>query len=84
MVEKANDLIIKTGDNVSVFYTGTLEDGTIFDSNEGKEPLKFEVGSGQVISGFDEAVIGMKRRFMDWGSVNDTVINRFAGILNGQ
>ncbi len=60
MVEKANDFIIKKGNNVSVFYKGTLEDGTIFDSNEGKEPLKFEVGSGQVISGFDEAVIGMK------------------------
>lgn len=60
MAEEANNAVVKKGDKVSVFYKGTLEDGTIFDSNEGKEPLKFEVGSGQVIKGFDEAVVGMK------------------------
>jgi peptidylprolyl isomerase len=39
---------------------GTLEDGTTFDSSRGVEPLEFTLGSGQVIAGFDEAVIGMK------------------------
>ena len=49
----------KRGDNVKVHYTGSLGDGTVFDSSEGKEPLTFAVGGGQVIQGFDEAVIGM-------------------------
>jgi peptidylprolyl isomerase len=50
----------RRGYNVKVHYTGTLADGTVFDSSEGKEPLEFAVGSGQVIAGFDEAVVGMK------------------------
>ncbi len=50
---------VKLGDNVKVNYKGTLVDGTVFDSSEGKEPLEFVVGSGQVIQGFDEAMIGM-------------------------
>lgn len=49
----------KTGDKVKVHYTGTLEDGTVFDSSEGHDPLEFQIGSGQVIPGFDEAVLGM-------------------------
>jgi len=50
----------RRGDNVKVHYTGSLADGTVFDSSEGGEPLGFAVGSGQVIKGFDEAVLGMK------------------------
>ncbi len=50
----------KRGDNVKVHYTGSLDDGSVFDSSEGKEPLSFAVGGGQVIAGFDEAVIGME------------------------
>jgi len=50
----------KTGDSVKIHYTGTLEDGTTFDSSAGRDPLEFTLGSGQVIVGFDEAVTGMK------------------------
>jgi FKBP-type peptidyl-prolyl cis-trans isomerase 2 len=54
-------MTIKKGDKIKVDYTGTLEDGTVFDSSEKHgQPLEFEVGSGQIIKGFDEAVIGMK------------------------
>ncbi|GAB3957578.1 peptidylprolyl isomerase [Spirosoma harenae] len=51
----------KSGDTVQVHYTGTLTDGTIFDSSEGRTPLEFTVGSGQVIKGFDEGVAGMNQ-----------------------
>jgi len=44
---------------VTLHYTGTLEDGTIFDSSREKEPFTFTAGVGQVVTGFDEAVIGM-------------------------
>jgi len=49
----------KKGDTVLVHYTGKLSDGTVFDTSEGRDPLEFAVGSGQVIAGFDEAMIGM-------------------------
>jgi peptidylprolyl isomerase len=49
----------KMGDTVSVHYTGKLEDGTVFDSSEGRDPLQFSIGSGQLIPGFEQAVIGM-------------------------
>jgi len=51
---------VKLGDNVSIHYTGTLQDGTTFDSSEGREPLAFEVGSGQIIPGLDQALPGME------------------------
>lgn len=50
----------KQGDVVAVNYTGRLKDGTVFDSNEGGDPLSFTLGTGQVIAGFDEAVTGME------------------------
>jgi peptidylprolyl isomerase len=50
----------KSGDTVSVHYRGTLADGTEFDSSAGRDPLEFEVGSGQVIPGFDSAVLGLE------------------------
>ncbi|MCB2182682.1 MAG: peptidylprolyl isomerase [Desulfobulbaceae bacterium] len=49
----------KNGDNVKIHYKGTLQDGTVFDSSEGRDPLGFTIGGGQVIPGFEEAVIGM-------------------------
>jgi peptidylprolyl isomerase len=49
----------KKGDTAYVHYTGRLESGEVFDSSEGGEPLQFQVGSGQVIQGFDEGVNGM-------------------------
>lgn len=53
---------IKKGDKVKIDYTGTLEDGTVFDSSEKhNEPLEFEAGADQMIKGFDDAVIGMKK-----------------------
>lgn len=51
--------LAKTGDTVSIHYTGTLEDGTVFDSSVEREPLQFELGSGQVIKGFDSGITGM-------------------------
>lgn len=51
---------IKEGDTISVNYTGRLTNGEVFDSSEGKPPLTFTVGAGQLIKGFDDAVIGMK------------------------
>lgn len=48
---------VKKGDEVSVHYVGTFADGTEFDSSRGRSPLRFKVGSGQVIPGFDRAVM---------------------------
>lgn len=50
----------KPGDTVLVHYSGRLSDGEEFDSSRGREPLRFTIGSGDVIAGFDEAVTGMK------------------------
>lgn len=51
---------VKAGDTVHLHYTGTLLDGSTFDSSAGREPLQFEVGSGQIIPGLDVAIPGMK------------------------
>jgi len=69
----ANGLFVKRGDSVSVDYVGTLPNGTLFDTSiqaeaakgglalrDSYEPLTFTVGAGQMIAGFDNAVIGMK------------------------
>jgi peptidylprolyl isomerase len=50
---------VKNGDFVQLHYTGTLEDGTVFDSSEGRSPLEFQVGGGGIIQGFNDAVLEM-------------------------
>ncbi len=52
---------VKNGDTVRVHYTGTLGDGTVFDSSvlNGRPPLEFKVGAGMMIPGFDRGVVGM-------------------------
>jgi FKBP-type peptidyl-prolyl cis-trans isomerase 2 len=50
--------MIQNGSTVDVHYTGRLTDGEVFDSSEGKEPLSFTVGTGQIIPGFENAIIG--------------------------
>jgi peptidylprolyl isomerase len=50
----------KNGDVVRVHYTGKLEDGMVFDTTLNRDPLQFQIGGGQLIPGFEEAVIGMK------------------------
>lgn len=52
---------IKKGSKIKIHYTGSLDDGQVFDSSEGREPLEFVAGSGKVIKGFDAAVMGMKK-----------------------
>ena len=47
------------GDTVKVHYTGTLDDGTIFDTSQGRDPLQFTIGKQEVIPGFEHAVQGM-------------------------
>ena len=49
----------KQGDTVKVHYTGKLKDGSVFDSSENREPLAFTLGSGNMIPGFEQAVLGM-------------------------
>jgi len=61
-----NPSVAKTGDTVMVYYTGTFDNGTVFDANRGREPLVVALGNKSVIPGFEEAVTGM--------SVNETKI----------
>ena len=61
--------MIEDGKKVKIHYTGTLNDGTQFDSSKGRDPLEFEIGGGMVIAGFDAAV-----KTMDVGEVKTVTI----------
>lgn len=50
----------QTGDTVKVHYTGKLADGTVFDTSNGRDPLEFQLGQGQMIPGFESAITGMQ------------------------
>lgn len=50
---------VKSGDTVRIHYSGTLADGSSFDSSEGRDPLQFTVGAGEIIPGLDKALPGM-------------------------
>jgi FKBP-type peptidyl-prolyl cis-trans isomerase 2 len=50
----------KSGDTVKVHYTGKLSDDTVFDSSANQDPLEFTIGAGQIIPGFEQAVVGMQ------------------------
>lgn len=51
---------VANGDTVKVHYTGTLEDGSVFDSSRDQDPLTFKLGEGKIIPGFEEAVMGLQ------------------------
>jgi peptidylprolyl isomerase len=85
---------VQAGQFVQVHYTGKLVDGSIFDSSEGRQPLEFQVGGGQVIPGFDKAVQGMdvneEKKFLltseeAYGPVRDDLRKDFPrDMLGGQ
>ncbi len=56
----AEDRLAKDGDKVSIHYTGSLEDKTVFDTSENRDPLEFTVGDKNLIPGMNNAVRGMK------------------------
>jgi peptidylprolyl isomerase len=49
----------QNGDTVTVHYTGAFEDGTVFDTSTGRDPMEFTIGEGSIIRGFERAVVGM-------------------------
>ena len=53
-------MTVKTDDSVKVHYKGTLSNGEVFDSSEGREPLEFKLGAGQIIPGLEKGIIGMQ------------------------
>ncbi len=71
--------IVANGDNVSVYYTGSYTNGTVFNSNVGRQPFNFTVGANQVIPGFDQAVIGMR---MDQNRTVTIPVNEAYGPIN--
>ncbi|MFP4196012.1 MAG: peptidylprolyl isomerase [Candidatus Woesearchaeota archaeon] len=56
----AEENVVETGNLVKIHYTGSYEDGSVFDSSEGKEPLEVLAGRGMLIKGFDQELVGMK------------------------
>jgi len=71
--------LAKSGDMVTVHYTGRLEDGTVFDTSEGKDPLEFVIGIGQFLKGFEQGIIGMQE-----GTEKEIVIPEGEGYSKGE
>jgi peptidylprolyl isomerase len=71
--------IAKSGDMVSVDYTGKLEDRKEFDTSIGKEPLQFMIGAGQMLKGFEQGIIGMEE-----GTEKEIVIPAGEGYDKGE
>lgn len=71
--------MIENGTIVNVHYTGKLTDGTVFDSSEGRGTLRFEIGSGQIIPGFEKALIGKEKG--DSVSVNISPEDGYGSVL---
>jgi peptidylprolyl isomerase len=67
------DRVIAQGDSVSLIYEGTLDDGSVFSATDSTQPFNFVAGQGQVIPGFDEAVIGMKLHEKKTFTIPDTM-----------
>jgi len=59
-IEKTIENAIKLGSKVTLNYRGSLDDGSIFDTSEGREPLSFEFGAGQIIPGLEKGILGLK------------------------
>jgi len=78
-MEKKSKKIAKSGDMVSVEYTGKLENEKEFDSNKGKEPLQFMIGAGQMLKGFEQGIIGMEE-----GSEKEIIIPAGEGYDTGE
>jgi len=60
ILQQGTGVAAKNGDKITVNYTGTLEDGTQFDSSVGRAPFSFTLGAGQVIQGWDQGLAGAK------------------------
>lgn len=71
---------VQKGDTIQIHYHGTLEDGSVFDSSLQREPLEFEVGSGMVIKGFDDGVLGMQ--IGDKKTINIPCLEAYGPIQN--
>ena len=78
-MEKKSKKIAKSGDMVSVDFTGKLEDEKVFDTSEGKQPLQFMIGVGQYLKGFENGIIGMEE-----GSEKEIIIPAGKGYDKGE
>ena len=77
--------MIEAGKTVKVHYKGTLDDGTVFDSSEGRDPIEFEIGGGVVIPGFEAGIASMavgETKSVDipcveaYGEMNDEMVGQ--------
>lgn len=77
---KAKVISAKQGDTVKVHYTGKLDDGTVFDTSTDGDPVEFTIGDGELLDGFEQAVIGMKPG--EWKTVKIPMDDAYGPYLN--